>query len=339
MRSEERASILPDARLFVLGPVDGLRVSLTDYGARLIGIDAPDRAGRTGRVLLGFDRIADCVAEAAPGGGAYLGATCGRVANRIAGAGFVLDGIWHRLAANEGEHQRHGGPHGFDRVLWEVVAADQRRVVLRHRSPDGDQGYPGALSITAMFTLAGPELTILYEATTTRPTHVNLVSHGYFNLGGAAGRSVGDHRLRIAAAAFLPIDAENLPTGARRAVAGTVFDFTTPRTLGEGMASDDPQLRPGRGYNHNFCLTGAGLRPVAWLFHPASGRMLTVSSDQPGLQLYSGGWLSGSFAPHSGLCLETQGWPDACNRPDFPSTRLDPGQVYRSETRLRFGVA
>jgi aldose 1-epimerase len=273
-----------------------------------------------------------------PGGGAYMGATCGRVANRITGAAFELDGVRYTLSANEGANQRHGGAIGFDRADWEVVAADRAKVTLRHCSPEGDQGFPGRLEVTADFALSEDgELSIVYEAATDRPTHVNIVSHGYFNLSGAK-QSVADHRLRVDAARFLPVDAAQLP-GDPIVVAGTPLDFTRMKGLEQLLASAHPQVRLSRGGNHNFCLNGTGLREVAWLQHPPSGRTLTLSTDQSGLQLYLGGWLGGAFAPHSGVCLEAQAWPDACNRPHFPSTRLDPGRRYRSETRLRFGVA
>ncbi len=329
----------PTPRLFTLVSASGVTVGLTDFGARLTRIDAPDRHGRSARVLLGFDDPAEYLIEAGQGGGAYLGATCGRVANRIAGAAFTLDGIRYPLAANEGAHQRHGGPIGFDRAMWQAIEVGERRVVLCHYSPDGDQGYPGAVTATAAFALSDAgELAITYRATTTRPTHINLVSHGYFNLSGISGAPVADHHLRVAADAYLPVDAAQLPTGQVRAVDGTPFDFTRTRMIGDALATDDEQLRLGRGYNHNLCLTDTGLRPVAWLAHPSSGRTLTIVTDQPGLQLYSGGWLSGRFARDTGLCLEAQGWPDACNHPDFPTTRLDPGATYSAETRLRFGT-
>ena len=330
---------MPVPRIFTLISSAGVTVRLTDFGARLTRIDAPDRNGHGARVLLGFDDAADYSREAAPGGGAYLGATCGRVANRIAGAAFVLDGVRYALIPNEGAHQRHGGPLGVDRALWTVTEASGDRIVMHHHSPDGDQGYPGALDVIATFALSeAGVLDIYYAATASRPTHVNFVSHGYFNLSGRAGTTIADHRLRIAADAVLPIGADQLP-GRPHAVAGTAFDFTRPRHLGEMLAADDPQLQLARGFNHNFCLTGTGFREVAWLDHPASGRTLTIATDQPGLQLYTGGWLGGAFAPVAGLCLEAQGWPDACNRPDFPPTRLDPGGVYRSRTQLRFDVA
>lgn len=322
----------------------GVTVRLTNLGATLMAIETPDRAGRIANVLLGYANPADYPASYPTAGGpdpdAYLGATCGRYANRIAGATFVLDGERHWLSANEGPNHLHGGARNFHHVVWQVVAAgDHRRVVLSHRSPDGDQGYPGALDAVATFTLADDgELAIVYTATTSRSTHVNLVSHGYFNMSGDPRTSILDHRLWIDANEILAIDAAGLPTGERHAITGSPFDFARPRPIGSRIADDDPQLRCGNGYNHNYILPGAGVRQVARLEHPASGRRLTVSTDQPGLQLYTGSHLGGRFAPQSGMCLETQHWPDSPNRPDFPTTRLDPGATYRSETRLRFDV-
>lgn len=322
----------------VLSSTSGVSVAISPLGARLTRIDAPDRSGRVERVLLGFDDADENRRAAMPDGGAYLGATCGRVANRIAGAAFVLDGVRHRLEANEGAHQRHGGPIGFDRAVWAVREVGRTRISMQHHSPDGDQGFPGALDVLATFELSDDgELAIVYTARTTRATHVNLVSHGYFNLSGGRG-TIAEHRLRIDAESFLPVDADQLPAEPRT-VRGSLFDFTRARRLGDLIQSDDPQTRLARGGNHNFCLAGDGLRKVAWLKHPASGRTLELATDQPGLQLYTAGWLGGEWGPHAALCLEAQAWPNACNRPDYPSTRLDPGQLYRSEVRLRFGVA
>lgn len=322
----------------VLTSGSGVTAAVSSYGARLIRIDAPDRAGRVDRVLLGYDDPEANRRAALPDGGAYLGATCGRVANRIADAAFELDGVRHRLAANEGAHQRHGGPIGFDRANWTVREASASHVTMHHHSLDGDQGFPGALDVTASFDLSEDgELSIVYTARTTRPTHVNLVSHGYFNLSGGSG-TIADHRLRIDAASFLAIDADQLPTE-RRSVRGTPLDFTEAQWIGRLIESDDEQARLSRGGNHTFCLDGVGMRPVAWLEHLGSGRTLTLSTDQPGLQLYAAGWLDDPWHPHAALCLEAQAWPNACNRADFPSTRLDPGALYRSEVRLRFGVA
>lgn len=329
-------TFLADLVTVTLTSSSGVEVCITNYGARLMRIDAPDRAGCKARVLLGFDEVAAYLDEAARV--AYLGATCGRVANRIAGSAFVIDDRHHALDANEGPNQLHGGPHGFDRALWDIAEVASDRVTMRHHSPDGDQGFPGALDVVATFALSPEgELAIMYEATTTRPTHVNIVSHGYFNLSGVPGTTIRDHRLKVAADGYLPIDAAQLPLDPRPAI-GTAFDLTRSRVIGDALASGAEQLRLGRGYNHNLCLNGTGLREVAWLDHPGSGRTLVLSTDRPGLQLYSGSGLTSPFVPEAGLCLEAQDWPDACNRPSFPPTRLDPGQVYRSETRLRFGV-
>ncbi|MEG3086929.1 aldose epimerase family protein [Sphingomonas sp. PB4P5] len=333
---------MPDAHLaaataLTLRAPTGVTVRLTNLGATLMAIETPDRAGRFANILLGYDDPSDYPAAGGPDPDAYLGATCGRFANRIAGAAFVLDGVHYPLSANEAPNHLHGGARNFHHAVWTIVAADDRHVAMTLRSPDGDQGYPGALDAVADFSLADDgELAIVYTATTTRPTHVNLVSHGYFNLSGNPHASILDHRLSIDSARILAIDAANLPTGERRAIAGSPFDFTVARPIGSRI--DDDQLRHASGYNHNYLLDIAGVRPVARLDHPASGRTLTVSTDQPGLQLYSGNFLGGRFPPRSGVCLEAQHWPDSPNRPDFPTTRLDPGDTYRSETRLRFGV-
>lgn len=325
--------------IFTLRSPGGIVVTIGALGATLMRIDPPDRDGRFANILLGYGDPADYPAAGGSDPDVYLGATCGRYANRIAGARFAIDGERHLLAANEGANQLHGGARGFQRALWRLGEADDRHVVLHHHSPDGDQGYPGALDATASFTLADDgELTIEYTATTTRPTHVNLVSHGYFNLSGDRHATILDHELTIAATQILAIDADAIPTGERRAVAGSAFDFTTPRTIGERIDADDDQLRLGGGYNHNFILSGAGMRHAARLSHPASGRTMTVFTDQPGLQLYDGVGLCGSFGSRTGVCLETQHWPDSPNRPDFPRTRLNPGEHYVSRTCLRFGV-
>lgn len=333
---------LPDgrtARIFRIAAANGVTVALTDLGATTIAIEVLDRLGRSANILLGHDDPSGYPAGGADGDDAYMGASVGRYANRIAGARFTIDGTAYDLARNEGANQNHGGPHGFHRAIWTVEHADTGRVTMSHHSPDGDQGFPGALDARADFTLSDDgELAIVYTATTTRPTHVNLAWHGYFNLSGQPGTDILDHRLTIAAGAMLAIDANAIPTGRRIGVAGTPFDFTVPRDIGGRIDADDPQLRAGDGYNHNYILAGDGLRPAARFSHPGSGRTVTLATDQPGLQFYSGNALGGPFARRGGLCLEPQAWPDSPNRPDFPTSRLDPGQTYRSETRLRFGL-
>jgi aldose 1-epimerase len=317
----------------------GITVRLTNLGATLMAIETPDRAGQFANIILGYDNPSAYPAAGGSDRDAYLGATCGRFANRIAGAAFMLDGVRYALSANEPPNHLHGGGRNFHHALWTIIAADDRQVTMTHHSPDGDQGYPGALDAVAAFTLADDgELAIVYTATTTRPTHVNLVSHGYFNLSGDPCMSILDHRLWIDSSRILAIDPANLPIGERLSIAGSAFDFTTARPIGSRIDDDEEQLRHAGGYNHTYLLDRAGVRPAARLDHPPSGRTLTVSTDQPGLQLYSGNFLGRPFAPRSGVCLEAQHWPDSPNRPDFPTTRLNPGDTYRSETRLRFGV-
>ncbi|MEH3106863.1 MAG: galactose mutarotase [Sphingomonas fennica] len=329
----------PAGAVYRIAAAGGIAVTVASAGATLMRIDAPDRHGRSGNVILGLDDIAAYPAAGGPGGDACMGGTCGRFANRIAGARFDLDGRTVRLAPNEGPNQLHGGPDGFHRRRWQGrVLADGVRLTLE--SADGDQGWPGRLTVAADFRLIDAEtLAISYRARTDRPTHVNIVSHPYFNLDGA-GDILG-HRLSIAADTYLPIDAAALPAGPPRAVAGTPFDFRGPRAVGDAIDADDEQLRHGAGYNHCYLPAGTGLRPVAHLASTASGRTMTLSTDQPGLQFYSGNALSaaaGGFPDRAGFCLEAQAWPDAPNRPDAPSTRLDPGETYRSELRLRFGA-
>ncbi|MEE2915511.1 MAG: aldose epimerase family protein [Pseudomonadota bacterium] len=330
---------LPDGRVaHVLALSHGaLRVRITDLGATILSLSAPDRHGVVANVLVGPDTPAAHPAGGGPGPYAYMNATCGRVANRVAGSTMPLDGATIALAANEGRHQLHGGPHGFDRAIWRIDGADARQATLSHVSPDGDQGYPGALTATATFTLEDARtLSIRYTARTTRATHVNLVSHLYFNLSGMAGATIHDHRLRIAADAVLPIDAAGIPLGTLAPVQGTPFDFRTLRRVGDGLDGDDPAIVAQHGYNHNFCLSPPR---DALLVDPYSGRRMWLSTDQPGIQLYTGNALCDGYRPHAALCLETQGWPDALHHAHFPSTRLDPGDLYRSETLLRFDTA
>lgn len=310
---------------------DGIRVTVSNLGATIMAIAAPDRTGQWANIALGHTRIEDYPAAGASGPDAYLGATCGRYANRVAGAAFPLGGEIVRLVPNDGPNQLHGGVPGFHRAIWRVERATTAGVVLSHHSPHGDAGWPGNLFVTASFQLATPDtLRVVYTATTDRPTHVNLVSHPYFNLSGDPTTTIDDHDLRIDANDFLLIDGDALPTGKRCAVEGTPFDFRTARRI-------DRAVSPG--YNHNFCLAGDGLREVAWLVHPPSGRRLTIATDRPGLQFYDGYGLSGTFAARTGLCLEAQGWPDAVNHPGFPSSRLDPGTCWQAITEWRFGIA
>jgi aldose 1-epimerase len=308
------------AEIFTLSVGGGLEVRATNYGGIIASIRAPDRDGRPGNVVLGHDSL-DGYAQ----GSQYVGAVIGRYANRIAHAGFTLDGTTYRLTANHGPHHLHGGRTGFDRVLWRAApfaAGGTAGLTLTHTSPDGDEGYPGTLDVRVTYTVTDRrELVVDYRATTDRATPVNLTQHSYFNLAGSGDAL--DHLLRIDADAITPVDGELIPTGAVAPVAGTPFDFRSPTAIG---------ARLGAGYDHNFVLNraGPGLVHAARLEDPVSGRTLDVHTTEPGLQLYTGA--------RTGLCLETQHFPDSPNQPAFPSTILRPGAEYRSQTVFAFGV-
>lgn len=336
-----------DTQLYTLAN-DRLLVQITNFGGRMVRIQAPDRDGQLGDVLLGFSDTGAYITN----GGAF-GALLGRCANRIAGASFTLDGHDYALSQNDGSATLHGGAIGFDKVVWTVAAAEAEpvpRLVLTHVSADGDQGFPGELSVRATYQLEADSLTLAFHAEATRPTIVNLSAHPYFNLLGAAGGDVLGHQVTIPADHVLPTDRAQIPTGALRPVAGTPFDFRQPTALGARIRQADPQLLAALGYDHCFVLaTGIPSEPAlaARVHDPVSGRVLEINTDQPGLQVYTGNKLTGAFAGHdgviyrqaAGLALEAQGFPDAPHHPAFPSVVLRPGQVYRRVIRYRFSVA
>lgn len=329
------------ARRFTLR-AEGIVVEVCDYGATLVALEVPDREGRFGGVVLGFG---DATGYETRTNNPFMGATVGRVANRIAGARFVLDGVEHELQANEGTNHLHGGRQtSFDRVLWDVVDRATDRIVLRHRSPDGDAGYPGALEVEAEYLVAPGSLSITYRARTDRRTPVNMTQHAYFNLGGEDGATVLDHHLRVAADAWTPVDEQLIPIGAVEDVAGTPFDLRSGLRLGDGVAAL-ASAELADGYDHNLWLSGpAGeLREVAVLTDPGSGRRMLLDSDQPCLQVYSGNRLGRStgrggivFPVHGGLCLEPQHAPDSVHRPEWPSIVVEPGEEYVHRIRYRF---
>ncbi len=324
-----------------------LSARVLPFGATLQALCVPDRDGVTGDVLLGYDDVQSC--RDRPG---WYGVTVGRYANRIAGGRFTLDGRDHALETNNAPNHLHGGSDGFDQRLWDVadIGADDDRAWVRLTllSPDGDAGYPGTLHASATYTLTADALTIDYGATSDAPTIVNLTNHAFFDLS-CSGAAMAQ-RLTLFADSFLPVDATSIPTGERRAVAGTPFDFREPRAIGERVRDGrDGQIAIGRGYDHNFVIDGppATLRPAAVLACPASGRVMTLAITAPGLQLYAGNFLDGSQPGKNGrlyrqgdaVCLEPQAFPDSPNRPDFPSARLDPGMPWSSVMRFAFSVA
>lgn len=350
---KEEVERVPFGRLPTGEPVDawvlrsacGVEARVVGYGGAIVSLLAPDRAGRLADVVLGYDDVRGYV-----DGRAYLGALIGRYANRIRGGRFRLDGREYALPVNDGPNHLHGGPRGFHRALWSVEplrTAEGAGVALSHDSPDGDQGYPGAVRARVAYLLtAGGDLVVDYHAVCDRPTPVNLTQHSYFNLTGDPAGDVLDHRLRLEADGFTPVDDTRIPTGEIAPVAGTPFDFREPAALGARIGADDPQLARAGGYDHNFVLRGAGLRLAARVHEPGSGRVLEVHTTEPGVQFYSGNFLDGTergkggipYGRRCGFCLEPQHFPDSPNQPAFPSAILRPGERYASRTVYRFGV-
>ncbi len=337
---------LPDGRAverYTLRSAHGITAELMSYGATLMALRTPDRNGRFDNIVLGFDALAPYLA-----GTPYFGATIGRYANRIAGARFSLDGSEYRLAANDGANSLHGGKIGFDKTLWAARALEDG-VAFTHLSPDGDEGYPGALSVEVSYRLSDENvLSIEYCASATNATPVNLTHHSYFNLSGAALRDITDHQLAIDADCFTPVDEILIPTGELAPVAGTPFDFRGARRIGAEIDADHEQLRLAGGYDHNFVLNKPApnaLSRAAIVAELQSGRVMEIWTTEPGLQFYSGNFLDGSligehgpFARRTGLCLEPQHFPNSPNEPRFPSTILRPGGEYRSRTEFRFST-
>ena len=327
---------------------NGISARILTYGATLQSLIAPDAEGRLADIVLGHDDVASY--ERTRG---YLGVTVGRYANRIAGGRFTLDGAACLLSRNDGGNTLHGGEQGFDRVVWTIVAADAVSVTLRHASPDGHCGFPGEVAATVRYALddAG-DMTITFQATTSRPTVLNLTNHALFNLAGdGAAQGAMPHRLTIPASAYIPVDDDMIPTGDVRQVAGSVFDFRAGRIVGDGVRDGrDRQIAIGRGYDHNFVLDkGATAEPklAARLEDPGSGRRLDVLTTEPGLQLFTANSLDGSVAGKGGrlyrmgdgIALEPQKFPDTPNRPAFGSARVDPGQTYRHVMIYRLAAA
>jgi aldose 1-epimerase len=326
----------------------GVSATVITYGATLQSLVAPDRTGKGADIALGYGDAAAYVKNAS-----YFGGTVGRFANRIGKGRFTLDGKTYQLALNNnGVAALHGGVKGFDKVIWKVVEVKKgpvASVTFGYLSPDGEEGYPGALTATATYALdEKSQLTVTYAATTDKPTIVNMSNHALFNLAGegSADGAMGNV-LTIAADGYSPVDAELIPTGETTPVAGTVFDFRTPHAVGERIRDTrDPQIVAGRGYDHNYVLTGASgatLRFAARLSDPKSGRALEILTDQPGIQFYAGNFIDGTTAGKSGkayrqgdgIALEPQHFPDAPNKPQFASVRLDPGQIYKNTMVFR----
>lgn len=334
--------------LYTLTNKNGVSVSLTNYGATVVNLFTPDRRGNLADIALGFDTF-----KPYPTKSPYFGCIAGRYANRIADGKFSLEGKTYQLSKNEAPahlHHLHGGIKGFDKQVWnaEVLKSSQPSVRFTLRSPDGQEGYPGNLDVAVTYTLTDKnELRISYEATTDKPTVINLTNHTYFNLAGAGNGSILDHQLKINADRFTPVNKTLIPTGELKSVGGTVMDFRKPTAIGKRIK--EVGGKPV-GYDHNYVLNGkhpfACRMLAAEVSDPKSGRVMKVYTDQPGIQFYSGNFLDGTikgkggkvYNQYDGFCLETQHFPASPNEPKFPSTVLKPGETYKTTTVYQFSA-
>ncbi len=317
-----------DVAAVTLSGANGLRVVLLTYGARLAELWVPDRDGTLADIVLGHDTLQDWRTQ-----GGYLGATCGRYSNRIAGGRFALDGCQVQVDQNEGSQHLHGGRDGFDRKIWSIDSRSAQHVTFAAASPDGEMGYPGAVTMRTTYRIDGADLMIEMTATTDAATVVNMVNHAYFNLAGQGSGDVMGQLLSLDAGFYLPVDDRLIPTGEVRSVAGTAFDFRTLRPIGAALPD-------AGGFDHNLCLSSPaaadGLRPCLRAVDPLSGRSMTLATTEPGVQLYTGAHFDGTpgksgqhYARFAGFAAETQRFPDSPNNPHFPSARLAPGETYR----------
>jgi len=335
--------------VYTLTNPDGMEVRAITYGGIITSLRVPDRNGKLGDVALGFDSF-DGYVKNPP----FLGAIIGRYGNRIARGRFTLEGKTYSLAVNNAPNHLHGGVKGFDKAIWKAESfkkEDAVGIVFTHTSPDGDEGYPGNLSLRVTYTLTPSNaLEVEYQATTDKTTPVNLTQHTYFNLAGEGTRDILEHVMTIHASRYTPVDSTLIPTGELATVEGTPFDFRMPTPIGARIAANDQQIRFGNGYDHNYVLDRAvgetGLVPAAHVVEGSSGRVLDVSTTEPGMQFYTGNFLDGSlkgksgqaYGRRTGFCLETQHFPDSPNKPGFPSTILQPGQSFTSKTVFAFST-
>ena len=348
--AESAFGTLPDGReatLYTLENPNGMVVKITNYGGIITSIIVPDKEGNMGDVALGYNSVEEYAA-----GNPFFGCITGRYANRIAKGQFTINGETYTLATNNGENHLHGGLEGFDKKLWAAESFkndDGVGVVMRYTSPDGEEGYPGTLDVAVTYTLTPANaIQIDYEATTDKPTVVNLTNHSYFNLKDGGASTILDHKLRIIADQFVPTDQGNIPLGPLADVENTPFDFRTSTAIGDRIEAEHTQIEYGYGYDHNYVINGGGseLTLAAEVHEESTGRFMEVFTTEPGVQLYTGNHLNGNFvgkgevayARRTGFCLETQKYPDTPNQPDYPSAQLNPGETYMSTTVYRFST-
>jgi aldose 1-epimerase len=340
---------LPDGtavQIYTLTNKGGMEARIMTYGATVVSLKTPDRGGRMGDVVLGFDNLDSYLKQSY-----FFGAIVGRYGNRIGGAHFKLAGHEYKLPAvnDNGANTLHGGAKGFDKVVWKAREAGPQALELTYLSKDGEEGFPGNLTSTVTYTLADDNaLRIDYTATTDKETVVNLTNHSYFNLAGAGEGDVLQHVVTVNADRFTPVDKVLIPTGVLQPVAGTPFDFRKPTAIGARIDANDPQIKIGAGYDHNWVLnrTGSGLSLAARVEEPKTGRVMEISTAEPGVQFYTGNYITAgtrgkggkTYPRRGGFCMETQHYPDSPNKPNFPSTALKPGQKYQTTTIFKFST-
>lgn len=332
--------------LYILTNESGCEIAVTNYGAKIVSLVVPGKEGTFVDVVLGHSNIDDYLHSPEP----YFGAVCGRTANRIAKGKFMLEGKEYHLAVNNGPNSLHGGLKGFNAVVWEVKNVTSHSIELYYFSPDGEEGFPGNLSVTVVYRLTPDNaLDISYKATTDKTTILNLTNHSYFNLSGEGNPSIGDHLLTLNADAYLPTDAFAIPYGEPVPVKGTPMDFTQSRTIGERIDEDFEQLHFGKGYDHTFVLNKKSENEYSYVGvceSPRTGIKMEMFTTEPGVQLYSGNWMNGNFEAKNGhrypqrsaVCFETQHFPDSINRSAYPSVVLKPGEVFQSRTTYKFFI-
>ena len=346
--SQRSGGKLPDGSVVEIYTLksEKIEVQVMNYGGYVLSIKVPDKTGKVADVVLGFDDPVRYYEANHAKGNPFFGPIVGRYANRIAHAEFTLDGKTYHTPKNDGDNTLHSGPDGFHSQLWTGHIIPEG-VELKYLSKDGETGFPGNLSVTVKYTVTGSELKIDYSATTDKPTVLNLTNHSYFNLSGQGNGTILADQLKLNASRFTPVDAGLIPTGELKSVVGTPFDFLKPYAIGERINDNDEQLKLGHnGYDHNFVLDGKGMKEAAEVYDPASGRVLTVLTTEPGVQFYTANFLDGSIKGKGGiayprnaaLCLETQHFPDSPNHPSSPTTVLNPGSQFHSTTVFRFST-
>jgi aldose 1-epimerase len=331
--------------LFVLTNKKGSEATVTNYGAKIVSLLVPDKLGNFVDVVTGHNSIKEYLSSEEP----YFGAVCGRTGNRIANGKFTLEGQEYTLAVNNGPNNLHGGIKGFNAVVWDAKQLDEQTVELTYLSVDGEEGFPGNLTTTITYRLTDDNaLEISYQATTDKTTILNLTNHSYFNLSGAGDPYIGDHLLTILAETYLPTDSTAIPYGKPEPVKGTPMDFTTPHSIGSRINEDFQQLIFGKGYDHTYVLnsTDGSLALAVVCESPKTGIVMETYTTEPGVQLYTGNWMTGNFVAKNGkrypersaVCFETQHFPDSINKPEYPSIILKPGEVFNSETVYKFSI-